>query len=97
VFKCFYDALLKKKNAIAFTYFFCLKELTNSKDCSEMFVPAFLLFYWSIFSSVHPSLDAVKIRQDINVIENFRNNFQGNWSFRNNCKSHRKWLELFGT
>jgi hypothetical protein len=36
-----------------------------------MFVPAFLLFYWSIFSSICPLLDAVKIRQDINVIESF--------------------------
>jgi hypothetical protein len=34
------------------------------------------------------------IRQDVNDIGSFRNSFQGNWGFQNNCSSHRKLLEL---
>ncbi len=51
-----------------------LKRFPTEK--SQSYVSASLLCHWSIFSCVHPSLDAGKIHSDFHVEGGFRNYFQ---------------------
>jgi hypothetical protein len=78
IFLDFKAVPLKRKIKIKIL-FPSMKMLTNSKGCSESLirisVRAFLLFHWSIFSTVRTLLDAEKFRQDVHVIGGFRENF----------------------
>jgi hypothetical protein len=55
--------------------FASMKLLTNYENASEPLLKNFLLFDGSMFSSVHPSLDAEKMRQNLLVIGGARYNF----------------------
>jgi hypothetical protein len=55
--------------------FASMKFLTNSKNSSEPLLKNFLLCDGSMFSRVHPSLDAEKMRQNLLVIGGSRYNF----------------------